>query len=202
MLLTCPFMWKEHEMPHDYARYTLFALEDLLLNQGFKILVKDKSGNFVQVIFQLIILYFHDTFYTKVYKFPVLRYVFQFFFFFCVNAIGVFLIICCPKGSKCILLIYCLLKKFKEKPVKILVIGHEGSLSGAPILLLNLSLLLIEKKIASLDFIILRDGPLIPEYKKLGRTTVLKNENYGKEPNLIKKATNIFLINGSSLKYL
>jgi len=29
MLITCPFVWIEHEMPHDFARYTKFALEDI-----------------------------------------------------------------------------------------------------------------------------------------------------------------------------
>ncbi len=57
LLLTCPFVWEEHEVPVDYARYTHFALEDLLQKNGFKIVVKDKSGNTTQAIHQLFINY-------------------------------------------------------------------------------------------------------------------------------------------------
>ena len=57
ILLTCPFVWEEHEVPVDYARYTHFALEDLLNKNGFKVIVKDKSGNTTQVIHQLFMNY-------------------------------------------------------------------------------------------------------------------------------------------------
>lgn len=90
ILITCPFVWKEHELPHDYARYTLFALKDMLHNNGFKTLVMDKSGNFIQVITQLTVLYFYDVFYSKVERIPVIRSLFEFFFFFVVNLTGWF----------------------------------------------------------------------------------------------------------------
>ncbi len=56
MLFTCPFVWPEHEIPYDYARYTLFALESELGKKGFKILIKDKSGNFYSTLIQMRIL--------------------------------------------------------------------------------------------------------------------------------------------------
>jgi SAM-dependent methyltransferase len=90
ILITCPFAWKEHELPHDYARYTLYALRDLLEKQGFKIVIQDKSGNFIHVITQLITLYFFDTFYSKVSKVPVINFIFSFCFFFLPNSVGVF----------------------------------------------------------------------------------------------------------------
>lgn len=88
ILITCPFVWKEHELPHDYARYTLFALTDLLEKKNFKVHVTDKSGNFIQVISQLTVLYFYDTGYSTVKKIPVLREVFKFFFVFLPNLGG------------------------------------------------------------------------------------------------------------------
>ncbi|OSZ76877.1 hypothetical protein CAP36_10600 [Chitinophagaceae bacterium IBVUCB2] len=39
LLITCPFVWPEHEVPVDYARYTQFALKDLLEKNGFSLLV-------------------------------------------------------------------------------------------------------------------------------------------------------------------
>jgi ubiquinone/menaquinone biosynthesis C-methylase UbiE len=35
ILVTCPFVWNEHEVPIDYARYTLFALNHLFEKKRF-----------------------------------------------------------------------------------------------------------------------------------------------------------------------
>ncbi len=61
LLITCPFTWEEHEIPIDYARYTRFALKDMLEKNGFDILVTDKSGHFIQTLHQLFILYLNDS---------------------------------------------------------------------------------------------------------------------------------------------
>ena len=58
LLLTCPFVWGEHEEPYDYARYTQFGLKDLLEKSGFRILVYEKKGNFIEAITQMQVLYF------------------------------------------------------------------------------------------------------------------------------------------------
>lgn len=75
MLITCPFVWNEHEVPVDYARYTQFALQHLLSKHGFTILKFDKKGSFVETIFQLFNIYneeviAHGGLFTKI---PVLR---------------------------------------------------------------------------------------------------------------------------------
>ncbi|HYF31098.1 MAG TPA: methyltransferase domain-containing protein [Chitinophagaceae bacterium] len=59
-LITVPFVWNEHEVPYDYARYTSFGIEHLLSKHGFRVLELQKSGTFVQVIFQLWALYFFE----------------------------------------------------------------------------------------------------------------------------------------------
>ncbi|TAG12158.1 MAG: class I SAM-dependent methyltransferase [Sphingobacteriia bacterium] len=69
LLITCPFAWEEHEIPIDFARYTRFALTDLLEKNGFKILVVDKNGHFVSALHQLLVLYIVDHWMHKV---PVL----------------------------------------------------------------------------------------------------------------------------------
>lgn len=61
-LLTVPFCWNEHEAPFDYGRYSTFGIRHLLEKQGFKVLEVRRSGNFVQVNFQLWALYFYELF--------------------------------------------------------------------------------------------------------------------------------------------
>lgn len=53
LLLTVPFVWDEHEQPHDYARYSSFGLRYLLEQNGFVILDYRKSMNDIRVIFQM-----------------------------------------------------------------------------------------------------------------------------------------------------
>ena len=66
LLITCPFAWEEHEIPIDYARYTRFALKDMLEKNGFDILVTDKSSHFIQTLHQLFILYLNDSWIHRV----------------------------------------------------------------------------------------------------------------------------------------
>ena len=53
-LLTVPFVWDEHEQPHDYARYTSFGLKHILQQHGFEVKKHTKSVTNARVIFQLI----------------------------------------------------------------------------------------------------------------------------------------------------
>jgi len=78
LLITCPFVWPEHEKPHDFARYTLFALRSRLEAAGFTIEVLDKSGNFFTAVCQLRIAFFHDVILPKL-TFPVLIKATRFF---------------------------------------------------------------------------------------------------------------------------
>ena len=58
LLLTCPFVWGEHEAPYDYARYTQFALKDLMEKNGFSVHVYEKEGSFMEALTQMRVLYF------------------------------------------------------------------------------------------------------------------------------------------------
>lgn len=69
VLITCPFVWEEHEIPNDYARYTQFALKNLISNAGFEIIEFKKSGNTLQAIHQLFIVYINDFWLNNVYFF-------------------------------------------------------------------------------------------------------------------------------------
>ena len=58
-LLSIPFVWNEHEVPYDYARYTAFGFPYLLEKHGFEVLELHRSGNFVRVLAQLRALYLY-----------------------------------------------------------------------------------------------------------------------------------------------
>lgn len=60
LLFTCPFVWEEHEIPVDFARYTRFALKHILEKNGFKILTIDKNGDFLTALHQQFIVYLND----------------------------------------------------------------------------------------------------------------------------------------------
>lgn len=91
ILITCPFSWNEHEVPHDFARYTQFALHDILKRNGFQIINFQKTGNFITTITQLWILYFHVILYKKIKHLWFLRPFYKVFFVIIPNCLGIFL---------------------------------------------------------------------------------------------------------------
>lgn len=60
LLFSCPFVFPEHEVPVDFARYSQYALKYMLEEKGFQIIKIDKSGHFASAIAQLRVLYFRD----------------------------------------------------------------------------------------------------------------------------------------------
>ena len=88
MLITCPFVWSEHEVPHDFARYTQFALTDILKKNGFEIIAFKKSGNFITAITQLSVLYFFKRSSNKIFSFFIFRWVLKMFCYALPNIIG------------------------------------------------------------------------------------------------------------------
>lgn len=79
-----------------------------------------------------------------------------------------------------------------SKKKKVMVIGHEASLSGAPVLLLNLFSLLVKKEVIDVQFVIRRGGPLVSEYKKVGPVIVLKPPKYGEEKSILLHILHFF----------
>lgn len=73
ILLTCPFTMPEHEAPNDFARYTSFAIEDILKRNGFEIVHYEKTGNFIEAMFQLQIIYWDQSILKIFKKIPVVR---------------------------------------------------------------------------------------------------------------------------------
>ncbi len=59
LLLTVPFVWDEHEQPHDFARYSSFGLRALLDRHGFDVIRHEKTLPDLRVIFQLLNAYLY-----------------------------------------------------------------------------------------------------------------------------------------------
>jgi SAM-dependent methyltransferase len=58
LFVTCPFVWNEHEIPYDFARYTSFALNHKFKNKGFEVVSYKKGGTFFETYTQTFFLYF------------------------------------------------------------------------------------------------------------------------------------------------
>lgn len=59
VLMTMPFVWDEHEQPHDFARYSSFGIRHLLEKHGFEIMEQRKSMDDIRVIFQMLNAYIY-----------------------------------------------------------------------------------------------------------------------------------------------
>jgi len=79
ILATCPFSICEHEVPNDFARYSSFGLRSLFERHGFEVVHQDKTGNAVETVFQLWIMYIHQHINPKFRKIPGVRSAFRFF---------------------------------------------------------------------------------------------------------------------------
>jgi SAM-dependent methyltransferase len=52
-LITIPFIWEEHEMPYDFARYSSLGIEAILQKHKFVVQEHRKIGNSFETIYQL-----------------------------------------------------------------------------------------------------------------------------------------------------
>lgn len=57
LLLTVPFVWDEHEQPHDFARYSSFGLKAIIERNGMTVIRHQKLLADFSVIFQLVNAY-------------------------------------------------------------------------------------------------------------------------------------------------
>ncbi|MEO6497896.1 MAG: methyltransferase domain-containing protein [Mucilaginibacter sp.] len=85
-LLTCPFMFHEHEVPNDYGRYSSYGLKYLLEQHGFEITVQRKAAAGLQcVVLQWNVLWWKA--FDKILPRPI-AFLLSWFFFFPANIVG------------------------------------------------------------------------------------------------------------------
>jgi SAM-dependent methyltransferase len=99
ILITCPFAFCEHETPNDYARYTSFAIRDLFLKNGFEIVQQIKTGNSIEALSQMYLMYLHQHINSRLRKIPVVRSAFRLFFYTTTNISALILGRIFPKGK-------------------------------------------------------------------------------------------------------
>lgn len=97
LLITVPFVWEEHEIPHDFARYTSFGIISLLEKHGFKILESKKNTSNIETIFQLLATYINSIFCHN--KFPLLNIILRPFVVSPFIIIGILLSIILPNNN-------------------------------------------------------------------------------------------------------
>jgi len=88
ILATCPFAICEHEVPNDFARYSSFGLRSLFERYGFEVVHQEKTGNGVETVFQLWIMYIHQHINPKFRKIPVVRSAFRWFSYTSLNTLA------------------------------------------------------------------------------------------------------------------
>lgn len=65
VLLTVPFIWDEHEQPHDFARYSSFGLRALFERNGFRLIQQTKLLADASLFCQLLNAYVFKAFRTR-----------------------------------------------------------------------------------------------------------------------------------------
>lgn len=58
LLISVPFVWSEHEIPYDFARYTSFGLTQILKEHGYQVIEYQKTTTYLLTVFQVLIAYF------------------------------------------------------------------------------------------------------------------------------------------------
>jgi SAM-dependent methyltransferase len=56
---TCPFVWDQHDPPYDYARYTLFGLNEIMKKHGFEVENSYKSSTYFETVMQMLAVYIY-----------------------------------------------------------------------------------------------------------------------------------------------
>lgn len=54
---TCPFVWNEHEIPYDFARYSSFGITYIMEKNGFEVIKLNKTTNYFETLMQMCALY-------------------------------------------------------------------------------------------------------------------------------------------------
>lgn len=60
LMLSVPFVWDEHEIPYDFARYTSFGMRHLLSKHGFEVIEYKKTTTYFLTVCQMFIAYLYQ----------------------------------------------------------------------------------------------------------------------------------------------
>lgn len=72
VLVACPFLCSEHEVPIDYLRHTSFGIKIFMERHGFEVIIQEKLEGSVFAICQLMVAYFEMHITPHFRKIPIL----------------------------------------------------------------------------------------------------------------------------------
>ena len=87
-----------------------------------------------------------------------------------------------------------------NKKIKVLFIGHEASLSGAPLLLLNILNVVKHDSEIGIRIVLKRGGVLVNQFKNIGPVIQIKSDNYRKSTNFLYQLFDIIFSKFNFLK--
>jgi len=91
ILLSAPFVFMEHEIPYDFARYSSYGMRAVLERNGFQVLALDKTSNYVEVLCLMGLLYLNNTFVGYLHVIPLVGNHLRTFFICLLNIASVIL---------------------------------------------------------------------------------------------------------------
>lgn len=117
LVMTCPFIIAEHEVPNDFARYTSFGIKHLLNTHGFEIIYYKKIGTSIESVMQVFLSYLDSYVISKLNFFKPLKFILGPIIISAVNITAIVLNHILPKRQDAFLnhIIVCKKKKSSEK---------------------------------------------------------------------------------------
>lgn len=98
LLITTPFVWDEHEIPHDFARYTSYGLRYLLERRGFEIIDYCKTTGYLETVAQMASAYLGQI--RPIRRNPVLLGIVTLLFCVPLNLLGMTLNLILPRDDR------------------------------------------------------------------------------------------------------
>lgn len=96
-LITMPFVWKEHEMPNDFGRYTSAGITHILKKNNYKIIAHEKEPGFYLSVVQLFAIY---VYHAVLPKSSTLKFILSPFTVFPINLFGMFFNLFLPSSKE------------------------------------------------------------------------------------------------------
>ena len=116
LLISIPFVWDEHEIPYDFARYTSFGITHILNKHNFEVVTLTKTTTYVLAVFQMLIAYLFQ------YALPKGRFIgklSQLLVIFTLNVLALLFNTILPKRYEYFCNSVVLAKKVEAKPIQL-----------------------------------------------------------------------------------
>lgn len=111
LLITMPFVWREHEMPNDFGRYTSAGIRHIMNKCNYKIIAHEKAPGYFLSVVQLFSAYIYHSVLPKS---NTLKFILSPFTIFPLNLLGLFFNIFFPENKELFINHTILAQNFKK----------------------------------------------------------------------------------------